>query len=150
VQVYSLTPNKDHLALTIDYAMTLALATFYTGDPRYAQRARDKIYLWFLDPAQGMRPSLRGAAVVAEQVVKGRQNSGRPEGINDLASLPDLLNTVALLAKVHLTSPAGHVHCLTLLRERGILLAASTFKGARGDAHARFSLQPANALPGAV
>ena len=75
--------------------MTLALAGFYLDNPAYSRRARDKIWAWFLDPEAGMLPTLRGAAVQA-----GATDSGRPEGVFDLARLPDLINTVSLLRLV--------------------------------------------------
>jgi len=92
VQVYELTPNKRHLELTIEHAKTLALAWFFTGSARYAQRARDKIFTWFLDPAISMYPDLRVAGVH-----RGGTKFGRPEGIFDMARLPDLLNAAVML-----------------------------------------------------
>lgn len=97
MQNYDLTPNKRHMELTIEDAMTLALAAFYLDDAAYARRSRDKVWAWFLDPAAGMTPTLRGAAVHA-----GVTTSGRPEGIYDLARLTDLINTVSLLRLVRL------------------------------------------------
>lgn len=92
VQVYELTPNKQHLELTIEHASTLALAWFFTGSTKYAQRARDKVYTWFLDPAISMLPALRVAGVH-----RGGTKFGRPEGIFDMARLPDLLNAAVML-----------------------------------------------------
>jgi hypothetical protein len=80
------------MELTIDEAMILALAAYFHDNDKYAKRSRDKIYAWFLDPQSGMKPSLRGAALHA-----GITKSGRPEGIADLSSLSDLINTVGLL-----------------------------------------------------
>ena len=90
-----LTPNKEHMQLTIEHASTLALVAYYTSNATYAQRSRDKIYTWFLHLWKGMLPKLRGAALIY-----GQTRGGRPEGVNDLATLPELLNTVGLLATV--------------------------------------------------
>lgn len=92
MQVYELTPNKRHLELTIEHASTLALAWFFSGNARYAQRARNKIYTWFLDPNISMLPDLRVAGVH-----RGGTRFGRPEGIFDMARLPDLLNAAVML-----------------------------------------------------
>lgn len=92
VQVYELTPNKRHLELTIEHASTLTLAWFFSGSARYAQRARDKIFTWFLDPAISMYPDLRVAGVH-----RGGTKFGRPEGIFDMARLADLLNAAVML-----------------------------------------------------
>jgi Alginate lyase len=94
-----LTPNKVLLELTIEHISTLALAAYFLNDEDYAKRARDKTIAWFLDPNTGMLPTLRGAGVVfTGSTVEG--TTGRPEGINDLATLPDLLNGLGLLAMV--------------------------------------------------
>ena len=95
LQIDVLTPNLNQLQLTIEHASTLALAAFYLERRDFAQRSRDKIHTWFLDEKIGMVPSMRGAALVF-----GRTDGGRPEGVNDLAALPELLNTVGLLAAV--------------------------------------------------
>ena len=90
--MYELTPNKRHLELTIEHASTLALAWFFTGNAKYARRARDKVYTWFLDPNISMYPDLRVAGVH-----RGGTKFGRPEGISDMARLPDLLNAAVML-----------------------------------------------------
>lgn len=90
--MYELTPNKRHLELTIEHASTLALAWFFTGNAKYARRARDKVYTWFLDPNISMYPDLRVAGVH-----RGGTKFGRPEGIFDMARLPDLLNAAVML-----------------------------------------------------
>lgn len=100
-EVLELTPNRDQLAQTMEHITTLSLAAFFTRNAAYAQRARDKVFAWFLDPQVGMRPSLRGAALVP-----GVTRSGRPEGIQDLAPLPDVINSVALLRRVRTCLPS--------------------------------------------
>jgi unsaturated chondroitin disaccharide hydrolase len=100
VQVYNLTPNKDHLAFTIEHVSTLALAFFFTDNIKYANRAREKANAWFLDPDSSMYPSLRVAGVI-----RGATETGRPQGIFDMSRLPDLLNGIILLEGSSAWSP---------------------------------------------
>ena len=72
VQVALLTPNREHMQLTIEHASALALAAYYTSNASYAQRSRDKIFTWFLHPWKGMLPTLRGAALIYGQTKGGR------------------------------------------------------------------------------
>ncbi|NJR41830.1 MAG: hypothetical protein HC767_03380 [Akkermansiaceae bacterium] len=95
MQVYDLTPNKRHLELTIEHISTLALAYFFTGNQAYSDRARQKAHVWFLnaDTAMIAKYALRLAGVR-----RGGTVFGRPEGIFDMADLPELLNGITLLA----------------------------------------------------
>lgn len=61
LQVYDLTPNKQHLELTIEHISTLALAYYFTADLKYARRARDKAAAWFLDQETAMVARFAGA-----------------------------------------------------------------------------------------
>jgi Alginate lyase len=48
--------DATKLSKLSDDVSTLALAHFYTGDVRYAQKAAQMIRVWFLDPATKMNP----------------------------------------------------------------------------------------------
>jgi hypothetical protein len=61
-------------------AETLALAYYYSDDPRYAKKAAAVIRTWFLDPATAMNPNAMFA-----QAVPGREN-GRAEGVLDTSA----------------------------------------------------------------
>jgi len=70
----------------------LSLAWYYTGDPRYAQRAELDLRTWFLDAATKMNPNLNYAQGIPCQV------TGRGIGIIDFAyTLTEVLDSVDLL-----------------------------------------------------
>jgi hypothetical protein len=95
LQVYDLTPNKRHLELTIEHISTLALAHYFTGELKFAKRARDKAAAWFLNPETAM---IAQFACRLAAVRRGGTLYGRPEGVYDMSSLPDLLNGVIMLS----------------------------------------------------
>jgi Alginate lyase len=103
MQVYDFTPNKRHLELTIEHISTLALAYFFTADLKYAQRAREKAAAWFLNPETAMIAKYAGRLAA---VRRGGTAYGRPEGVYDMARLPDLLNGAILLASSSVWSDA--------------------------------------------
>ena len=74
-----------------DAVETLALASYLTGESRYASRAAVLLRAWFVDSATRMNPNLRYA-----QAVPG-VNDGRGIGIIDLRELPHLLDAIRLL-----------------------------------------------------
>lgn len=49
---------------TLDYVNTLSLAWFYSGDERYAAKARELIWVWFLDPETAMNPNMDCASAL--------------------------------------------------------------------------------------
>ena len=93
--MYDLTPNKRHLELTIEHISTLSLAYYFTQEIKYARRAKEKASAWFLDPATAMLAKYAGRLA---GVRRGGTLYGRPEGIYDMARLPDLLNGIIMLA----------------------------------------------------
>ncbi len=81
-------------------ADTLALAYYYSDDPRYAEGAARVIRRWFLDPATAMNPNMNHA-----QAVPGVSN-GRPEGVLDGASFIAVIDAAGLIAPSGALSPA--------------------------------------------
>ena len=72
---------------------TLALGYFFTGRDDYAAHAAKLLRVWFLDGTTRMNPHLRYA-----QAVPGR-NVGRAAGIIETHNLPELVDTVGILAR---------------------------------------------------
>ena len=69
----------------------LALAHYFTGDPRYAAKAGEMLRVWFLDPATKMNPNLNHG-----QAVPGRV-SGRAEGVIDAHRLMRVVEAAGML-----------------------------------------------------
>jgi hypothetical protein len=70
----------------------LALAYYFTDDPRYARKAAELLRTWFLDPATRMNPNAQFA-----QGVPGR-TTGRAEGVLDSFRLLPVVESIGLLA----------------------------------------------------
>jgi len=70
----------------------LALAYYFTDDPRYARKAAELLRTWFLDPATRMNPNAQFA-----QGVPGR-TTGRAEGVLDTFRLLRVVDSIGLLA----------------------------------------------------
>ncbi len=90
-EIDSISDDKN-MSLMISTSQTLALAYYYKGDERYAQRAELLLQTWFLDPATRMNPNMNHA-----QAVPGRHD-GSGGGIIDSHSLPQVLDAIGLLA----------------------------------------------------
>lgn len=81
-------------------ADTLALAYYYSGDPRYATKAAEVIRTWFLDPATAMNPNAMFA-----QAVPGREK-GRAEGVLDTNAFQPVIDAVGLIGPSGALSPS--------------------------------------------
>jgi hypothetical protein len=83
--------DGTRLQRTISNVEALALAWYFTGDPKYATRAAGDLRVFFLDSATRMNPNLNfGQAVLGV-------NDGRGTGIIDTRTLPQLVDAVRLL-----------------------------------------------------
>src|SRR5215813_9686107 len=70
---------------------TLAIAYYFTGEERYAERAALLIRAWFLDPATKMNPNFRYA-----QAILGH-NEGRGAGLIESRHFIKIVDAVGLL-----------------------------------------------------
>ena len=70
---------------------SLALAYYFTGEEKYAQKAAQFLNTWFIDTATKMNPNLQYA-----QAVKG-VNDGRGTGLIETVGFSTVLNVVGLL-----------------------------------------------------
>ena len=70
---------------------TLALAYYFTENPRYAGRAASLLRTWFLDPKTRMNPNMNFG-----QAVPGREK-GRAEGIIDTTRLQRVVDGIGLI-----------------------------------------------------
>lgn len=74
-----------------DDVRSLALAWYFTGDRKYADKAAELLRAWFLDPGTRMNPNLNHG-----QAVPGRV-SGRAEGVIDAHRLVPIVESLGLL-----------------------------------------------------
>jgi hypothetical protein len=74
---------------------TLALAFYFTGEERYAERAAVLIRAWFFDPATKMNPNFRYA-----QAVLGH-NEGRGAGLIESRQFIKIVDSAGLLSGSH-------------------------------------------------
>jgi hypothetical protein len=84
--------DRQHLENMIGAVRTLALSYFLTRREDYAAHAARLLRVWFLEPATKMNPHLSYA-----QAVPGR-NHGSVSGLIETHRLPDLIDSVGLLA----------------------------------------------------
>ncbi len=84
--------DDRNMSLMISTSQTLALAYYFKGDERYAERAALILQAWFLDPATRMNPNMNHA-----QAIPGRHD-GSGIGIIDSHNLPQVLDAVGLIA----------------------------------------------------
>jgi hypothetical protein len=92
------TDNPRLNALTETVA-TLALAWYFTGEEKYAERAALLLRVWFIDKATKMNPHYEYA-----QAVMGR-NSGRGAGLIDARRFIQVIDAIGLLAGAKAWTP---------------------------------------------
>jgi hypothetical protein len=91
--------DKDRIQRFAADVELLALAAHHLGDRRYAEQAAALIRAWFLDSATRMNPNLNFA-----QAVPGI-NAGRGEGIIELIVMPQVIESVGLVATTGALTP---------------------------------------------
>jgi hypothetical protein len=89
--------RMDNMSSAVE---ALALAYYFTGETKYATKASELLYVWFLDPDTRMRPHMTYA-----QGVPGR-TLGRAEGVLDTFRLLRVVESIGLLAPSGTIKPA--------------------------------------------
>jgi hypothetical protein len=84
-------PERENLRNVSQTALYLALAYYFTGEQKYAERATEIIRVWFLDPELGMNPNLNFG-----QAIRG-VNDGRIFGLIETRFLLKVANGAMLL-----------------------------------------------------
>ncbi len=93
--------DRNRLGATAERITTLALAWYFSGDERYAQKATELVRVWFLNKDTRMNPNLNYA-----QVIPGLyDNKGRCYGLIDTYSFVDMLDALALLEQSKAFTP---------------------------------------------
>jgi DNA-binding beta-propeller fold protein YncE len=86
------TTDRRHLAEMIEAVETLSQGWYFTGEVKYATKARELLRTWFLDPATRMNPNFEFG-----QAVPG-VNTGRGIGLIETAGLTGVVDAIGLLA----------------------------------------------------
>ncbi len=87
--------DRNRISELTDRVESLALAWFFSGKEKYAQKATELLNVWFLNPETRMNPNLEYA-----QMVPGLNGGkGRSYGVLDTYSFVEMLDAVTLLEK---------------------------------------------------
>ena len=84
--------DNPKLNAMADAVETLALAFYFTGEERYAERATLLLRVWFIEKATKMNPNYEYA-----QAVMGH-NNGRGAGLIDARNFIEVVDSIGLLA----------------------------------------------------
>lgn len=103
--------DQPRVAKLGERLQTLALAYYFTGEPRYAAAAGQQLRTWFLDPATRMNPHLRFA-----QLVRGNPNE-RGSGIIDTRWFIETIDAANLIKGTRQWSLAEHKQLQQWFRE---------------------------------
>ena len=71
---------------------TFALAYFFTGEEKYAEKAAELLRTWFLDPKTMMNPNFNFG-----QMVKGKKAEGRPSGLIESRPFNEIVDGIGFL-----------------------------------------------------
>jgi Alginate lyase len=89
-EVYTIT-DKKNMEDMIYRVKILALAYYFTDNPKYASRAEEILRVWFLNNSSYMNPNLQYA-----EVIRG-ENNGTTRGILHGKYLPDVIEAIRLI-----------------------------------------------------
>ena len=88
--------DRKYLEEMVDRVMILALASYFTDNPKYALKAQELLRVWFLDNDTYMNPSLKYGDF---ERGKGRLNPSGIIGAHHLAQLVDAIGMLELSPK---------------------------------------------------
>jgi Alginate lyase len=88
--------DRKYLEEMVDRVMILALASYFTDNPKYALKAQELLRVWFLDKDTYMEPSLKYGDF---ERGKGRLNPSGIIGAHHLAHLVDAIGMLELSPK---------------------------------------------------
>jgi hypothetical protein len=88
--------DRVYLEEMVDRVMILAIASYFTEDPKYALKADELLRVWFLDNDTYMNPSLKYGDF---ERGKGRLNPSGIMGAHHLAQLVDAIGILELSPK---------------------------------------------------
>jgi hypothetical protein len=91
--------DKDRIQRFAADVQLLSLAAYHLDDRRYADQAAALLRAWFLNPTTRMNPNLNFA-----QAVPGI-NAGRGEGIIELIVMPQVIESIGLVAAQGVLTP---------------------------------------------
>lgn len=91
------TDKKRLVAMSNDVS-NLALAWYFSQNPAYAQKAREQLVNWFINPQTRMNPNLQYA-----QAIPGI-NDGRGIGLIDSRALVEVIDAIELLRPANVIS----------------------------------------------
>jgi hypothetical protein len=96
--------DRVYLEEMVDRVMILAIASYFTEDPKYALKAEELLRVWFLDNDTYMNPSLKYGDF---ERGKGRLNPSGIMGAHHLAQLVDAIGILELSPKWEGTIQVG-------------------------------------------
>ncbi len=83
--------DKENIGNMCDHVELLALAYYFSGKPKYAEKAKAQLSAWFLDEKTKMNPNFKFA-----QAVKGKSD-GRGTGLIESRNFINVVDAVGLL-----------------------------------------------------
>jgi len=85
--------DKEYLPELCNQVFTLAIASFYSNDKKYANHAVKLIRVWFLDSATRMNPNMNFS-----QAIRG-ENTGRGAGLIDGRHFIKIIEAIGIMSQ---------------------------------------------------
>jgi len=96
--------DRKYLEDMVNRVMILAIASYFTDNPKYSLKAQEQLRVWFLDKNTYMEPSLKYGDF---ERGKGRLNPSGIIGAHHLANLVDAISVLKLAPKWNSTLQVG-------------------------------------------